>query len=52
MTEVIEFMRSLGIDCPDPDALDYGGLIGNRRDPGTLPTPTGAAPKGLEPESV
>jgi len=28
MTEAKEFMRSLGVDCPDPDALDYGGIIG------------------------
>jgi len=28
MTEAMEFMRSLWVDCPDPDVLDYGGLIG------------------------
>jgi hypothetical protein len=28
MTEAVEFMPSLGVDYPAPDALDYGGLIG------------------------
>jgi hypothetical protein len=27
-TEAMEFIWSLGVDCPYPDALAYGGLIG------------------------